>query len=208
SLQALTGGGGSSSESGAASTGASGELPLYVLAEKILSPGESLPAWPIHGTTGYDFLNMVNSLFVDPDGLGRLRRQYRRVTGRQETFDEEVIDGKRLIMQTTLASELNVLAHALYDVAHQDRRTRDFTLGTLSHALQEVAAALPVYRTYIDRHGASESDRRAIEIAFDDADRRNPAAERATFGFLRRVLGSAASAPNHGVPLPRQRKRR
>lgn len=178
------------------------ELPLYVVAEKILTPGESLPEWPIHGTTGYDFLNLVNSLFVDPDGLGRLRRQYRRVTGRQETFDEEVIDGKRLIMQTTLASELNVLAHALYDVAHQDRRTRDFTLGTLSHALQEVAAALPVYRTYIDRHGASESDRRAIEIAFDNADRRNPAAERATFGFLRRVLGSAASHPRHGVPIP------
>jgi (1->4)-alpha-D-glucan 1-alpha-D-glucosylmutase len=178
------------------------ELPLYVVAEKILTPGESLPDWPIHGTTGYDFLNLVNSLFVDPDGLGRLRRQYRRVTGRQETFDEEVIDGKRLIMQTTLASELNVLAHALYDLAHQDRRTRDFTLGTLSHALQEVAAALPVYRTYIDRHGASESDRRAIEIAFDNADRRNPAAERATFGFLRRVLGSAASHPRHGVPIP------
>jgi (1->4)-alpha-D-glucan 1-alpha-D-glucosylmutase len=173
------------------------ELPLYVVAEKILTPGESLPDWLIHGTTGYDFLNLVNSLFVDPDGLGRLRRQYRRVTGRKETFDEEVIDGKRLIMQTTLASELNVLAHALYDLAHQDRRTRDFTLGTLSHALQEVAAALPVYRTYIDQNGASESDRRAIEVAFDDADRRNPAAERATFGFLRRVLGSAAAHARH-----------
>jgi (1->4)-alpha-D-glucan 1-alpha-D-glucosylmutase len=198
SLQALTGGGGSSSESGAASTGASGELPLYVLAEKILSPGESLPAWPIHGTTGYDFLNMVNGLFVDPDGLGRLRRQYRRVTGRQESFADEVLDGKRLIMQTTLASELNVLAHALYDLAHQDRRTRDFTIGTMSHALQEVAAALPVYRTYIDACGASEADRSAIETAFDNADRRNPAAERATFGFLRRVLGSAAARARHG----------
>src|SRR4029453_9582478 len=128
SLQALTGGGGSSSESGAASTGASGELPLYVLAEKILSPGESLPAWPIHGTTGYDFLNQVNGLFVDPDGLGRLRRHYRRVTGRQESFADEVLDGKRLIIQTTLASELNVLTHALYDLAHQDRRSRAFTI--------------------------------------------------------------------------------
>ena len=41
------------------------DLPLYVLAEKILSPGESLPDWAIHGTTGYDFLNLVNTLFVD-----------------------------------------------------------------------------------------------------------------------------------------------
>jgi len=177
------------------------ELPLYVLAEKILSPGESLPDWAIHGTTGYDFLNLVNTLFVDPDGLGRLRRQYRRITGRQATFEEEVVEGKRLIMQTTLASELNVLAHSLYDLAHQDRRTRDFTLGTMSHALQEVAAALPVYRTYIDAYGASDADRRAIEVAFDHAERRNPAAERATFGFLHRVLGSAAAHARQESPV-------
>jgi (1->4)-alpha-D-glucan 1-alpha-D-glucosylmutase len=187
-----------------AGQGTADDLPLYVLAEKILSPGESLPAWPIHGTTGYDFLNLVNSLFVDPDGLGRLRRHYRRVTGRQESFEEEVLDGKRLIMQTTLASELNVLAQALNDLAHQDRRTRDFTIGTLSHAVQEVAAALPVYRTYIDECGASDADRRAIEAAFEHADRRNPAAERATFGFLRRVLGSAAAhARRDAVATPR-----
>jgi len=195
-LQALTG-----NEVGSADGcghGTSADLPLYVLAEKILSAGESLPRWPIHGTTGYDFLNLVNGLFVDPDGLGRLRRQYRRVTGRQQSFADEVLEGKRLIMQTTLASELNVLAHALYDLAHQDRRTRDFTIGTLSHALQEVAAALPVYRTYIDACGASEADRSAIETAFEHAGRRNPAAERATFGFLRRVLGSAAAHTRRG----------
>jgi (1->4)-alpha-D-glucan 1-alpha-D-glucosylmutase len=196
-LQRLATDGDADPASADSSLSLSGELPLYVLAEKILSPGESLPAWPIHGTTGYDFLNLVNSLFVDPDGLWRLRRQYRRITGRQESFEEEVVEGKRLIMLTTLASELNVLGHALYDLAHQDRRTRDFTLGTLSHALQEVAAALPVYRTYIDEYGASDADRRAIETAFEHADRRNPAAERATFGFLRHVLGSAAARARH-----------
>ncbi len=143
-------------------------------------------------------------MFVDPDGLGRLRRQYRRVTGRQESFADDVLDGQRLIVQTTLASELNVLAHALYDLAHQDRRTRDFTIGTLTHAIQEVAAALPIYRTYIDECGASDADRRAIETAFENADRRNPAAERATFGFLRRVLGSAASHARHEASGPGQ----
>jgi (1->4)-alpha-D-glucan 1-alpha-D-glucosylmutase len=168
-------------------------LPLYVLAEKILSATESLPAWPMHGTTGYDFLNLLNGVFIDPDGLWRLRRHYQRFTGRQETFEDEVRDGKRLIMDTTLSSELNVLAHTLYDLAGLDRRTRDFTLGTLTHALQEVAAALPVYRTYIDARGASDADRTALAVAFDHADRRNPAAERATFEFLRGVLDAAAN---------------
>src|SRR5262249_28314888 len=40
--------------------------PLYVVAEKILSKGEVLPAdWAVDGTTGYDFLNAVNGVFVD-----------------------------------------------------------------------------------------------------------------------------------------------
>ena len=74
SLQALTRVGAVDAALAGDSTAAPGDLPLYVVAEKILSAGESLPPWPIHGTTGYDFLNLVNGLFVDPDGLGRLRR--------------------------------------------------------------------------------------------------------------------------------------
>ena len=42
--------------------------PLYVVAEKILGADEPLvETWPVHGTSGYDFLNQVNGLFVDPD---------------------------------------------------------------------------------------------------------------------------------------------
>jgi (1->4)-alpha-D-glucan 1-alpha-D-glucosylmutase len=164
------------------------ELPLYVLAEKILAGPEELPDWPIHGTTGYEFLNALNGVFVDSDGLGRLRRHYARFTGRKESFAEEALVSKRLIMQTTLASELNVLAHALYDVARQDRRTRDFTLGTLGRALLEVVAAMPIYRTYIRADGPGPSDRAAINRAVAEAERRNPAAERATFRFVRQVL--------------------
>ena len=34
--------------------------------EKILAPNEPLPDdWACHGTSGYDFLNVVNGLFVD-----------------------------------------------------------------------------------------------------------------------------------------------
>ena len=56
--------------------------PLYVIAEKILSEGEPLPAdWAVDGTTGYDFLNAVNGLFVDGDGREAFDRIYQGFTG-------------------------------------------------------------------------------------------------------------------------------
>ena len=54
------------------------------------------------------------------------------------------------MLRTALASEINVLARALNRISEQNRRTRDFTLNTLRHALREVIASFPVYRTYID----------------------------------------------------------
>ncbi|MBI3692646.1 MAG: malto-oligosyltrehalose synthase, partial [Mycolicibacterium aromaticivorans] len=39
----------------------------WLVVEKILEPGEQLPAWPVAGTTGYDALRDIDGLFVDPD---------------------------------------------------------------------------------------------------------------------------------------------
>ena len=53
--------------------------PFYVLVEKILAPYEGLPEdWPVSGTTGYEFTNLVNGLFVDPAGEAGMERAYRR----------------------------------------------------------------------------------------------------------------------------------
>ena len=61
------------------------DAPLYVVAEKILSGRERLrDDWQVHGTTGYDFLNEINGLFLDPTGVRRLRRLHARTTGLRE----------------------------------------------------------------------------------------------------------------------------
>src|SRR5262249_21345276 len=45
-------------------------LPLFVVVEKILGADEPLPPeWPVQGTTGYEFLNLLNGLFLDSRGL-------------------------------------------------------------------------------------------------------------------------------------------
>jgi (1->4)-alpha-D-glucan 1-alpha-D-glucosylmutase len=162
---------------------------IYLVAEKILSTGESLPrSWPIHGTTGYDFLNDVNGLFVDPRGERIMKSLYERFTGRGIPFPIEAYVAKKLITSISMASELNVLAQAVNRISETDRRSRDFTLESLGDALREVVACFPVYRTYLTSAECSEEDRSRIETAVARAQRRNPSTEPSIFDFLRASL--------------------
>lgn len=162
--------------------------PMYVVAEKILSGRERLPSWCVHGTTGYNFLNQVNGLFVNPANARQMRRVYARLTGRSESFDDLLYDAKRLIMDTSLASELNVLAHMLNRISESNRKSRDFTLNSLRDAIVEVVACFPVYRTYVTEHGWTPEDRASVERAIVRARRRNPATDPTIFDFFREVV--------------------
>jgi (1->4)-alpha-D-glucan 1-alpha-D-glucosylmutase len=168
---------------------APGSRPLYVVAEKILSGRERLPSgWAVHGTTGYNFLNQVNGLFVETANARRMRRVYGKVTGRTQTFDDLSYETKRLIMDTAMASELTVLAHMLDRIGESNRRSRDFTLNSLRDMLVEVVASFPVYRTYVNEQGWAPDDRAALERAIIRARRRNPAMDSTIFDFFREVM--------------------
>jgi (1->4)-alpha-D-glucan 1-alpha-D-glucosylmutase len=163
--------------------------PLYIAAEKILSSGESLDDhWVIDGTSGYDFLNDLNGLFVDSRYAERMGDLYTRFTGWREPYEKVAYICKKLIMSTSMASELNVLANALNRISERDRRSRDFTLDSLRDALKEVIACFSVYRTYINAARAGATDRQIIATAVEEAKRRNPAMEPTIFDFIRTVL--------------------
>ena len=162
--------------------------PLYVVAEKIAAAHERVPErWPIHGTTGYRFAAVVNGLFVDTGARARMDRIWRRFTGETLDFEETAYLGRRAIMRAALASELTVLANALLRIARADRRTRDHTFNTLRQALAEVAACMPVYRTYIGRR-TSAQDRRYIDWAVNRARHRGSAGDTSIFSFVRMAL--------------------
>jgi (1->4)-alpha-D-glucan 1-alpha-D-glucosylmutase len=162
---------------------------FYVAVEKILSHGEALPRdWQTAGTSGYDFLNDLNGLFVDRRAQAALERLYRRFTKRRQPFADLLCDCKQLIMDTSMASELNVLAHALNRISERNRHTRDFTLNSLREALREVVECFPVYRTYVTGDGFGDDDRRIVESTIARARRRNPALEASVFDFLRAAL--------------------
>lgn len=163
----------------------------YVLVEKILSRGETLPAdWPVHGTTGYDFTVAVGALFTDPAGDVPLATTWTRFAGPQPAFDTLVYEKKKLVLDTSLASELSVLAWQLDKLSERDRHTRDFTLGSLHDALREVIACFPVYRTYVTETATriDERDRQAVMTAVRSASHRNAGVDASIFRFVRDVL--------------------
>lgn len=163
--------------------------PLYLVAEKILAGYEYLPEdWLVFGTTGYDFANLVNGLFVHAPSERALDRIYRRFLGYEPNFDELLYERKKLIMRVSLPSELNVLATRLSRIAEAARDTRDFTLTALRSALVEVVACFPVYRTYVDGERATATDRRYVEWAIAQAKKRSLAADITIFDFIRDVL--------------------
>ncbi len=164
-------------------------LPLYVVAEKILGPEEPLPRqWLVAGTTGYDFLNSMNGLFVDRIGLRELVKLYGRFIDQRPNFDEVAHQSKLLILRTAMSSDLQLLAHRLNRISERHRQSRDFTLNTLRIALREILACFPVYRTYIREGDVSERDRQFVHRAVAQAKRRNPATDSAVFDFIRDVL--------------------
>ena len=182
------------------------EPPLYVVAEKILSAGERLPdRWAVHGTSGYNFLNDLNGLFVDASKVRRMRRAYAKLTGRTEPFDDVLYSSKRLIMETAMSSELNVLAHILDRIGESNRKSRDFTLESLRNTIAEVVACFPVYRTYVDERGWTPEDRDVVVQAVAHARRRNPAMESSLFDFLLEV---ALPRERGDLPGPRADERR
>jgi (1->4)-alpha-D-glucan 1-alpha-D-glucosylmutase len=166
-----------------------GNGPHYVVIEKILSGSERLPAeWPVCGTTGYDFANLVNGVFVDHAAVMRLERIYRNFVGDDVDLDEVFYRCRKLIIRVALASELNVLANQIAKIALSKRHTCDFTLNSLRDALTEVVATFPVYRTYVSPSGISENDVRYIRGAIASAKWRSPAADTSIFDFVGEVL--------------------
>ncbi|MDD1620926.1 MAG: malto-oligosyltrehalose synthase [Methylococcaceae bacterium] len=166
----------------------------YLVVEKILAADECLrSSWPVQGTTGYEFTNLLNGLFVDTSAAKRMQRAYHSFIGEHVDFGDLLYRSKILIMKSALSGELNVLANLLSKIAEADRQTCDYTLNGLRLALAEIIACFPVYRGYISHRGVAEEDRRNIEQAVATAKRRSTTADASIFDFLREVLTLAAS---------------
>ncbi|HEX8140699.1 MAG TPA: malto-oligosyltrehalose synthase [Pyrinomonadaceae bacterium] len=167
------------------------ELPFYVVVEKILGHDELLRAeWPVHGTTGYDFTNLLNGIFVEQRHAQAFRQLYADFTGANVNFADLLYESKKLILRVAMSSELHVLARRLDRISEQHRWSRDFTFNSLQDALSEVIACFPVYRSYIRRRLAEvhADDRLHARAAIREAKRRNPAIDASIYDFIGSLL--------------------
>jgi len=169
--------------------------PQYLVVEKILARFETLRRdWRIAGTTGYDFMNLVNGLFVDSKSELAFDRIYRQFAGIATNFDQFAYRAKKDIMRATLASELEVLVTMLDRIAEMDRRSNDYTFNVLRDALTEVIASFPVYRTYVTHEDVEDDDERFIAWAVGAAKKRSELGDDRVFEFIASVLRVATAA--------------
>ena len=149
----------------------------WLVAEKILEPGENLPAdWPVAGTTGYDFLNQVNGLFVQPEAEAPLTALYAEVSGCRDTFAQAAESAKHQFLTRRYTAEIDRLATRFLAGLRENGTTPLPDRHDIVEALTRLIAAFPVYRTYADAaHGrisSRDSDiiREAIADASDGTD--------------------------------------
>jgi len=167
------------------------DRPVFLVVEKILSKDEPLPeTWPVHGTTGYDFLNLLNGLFVNRAHERAVDEVYARFIQDRISCEELTYETKKVVMRASMASEINALGHQLNRLSERDRLSRDFTLYSLTHAIREIIACFPVYRTYVTESAEEvmERDRAYIRLAVAKAKRKNPALSGLVFDFVRGLL--------------------
>lgn len=161
----------------------------YVVVEKILSGDESLPkTWPVQGTTGYEFANRVNALFVHPEGFDELKTAYAE-TDCEPSLAECAYKNKRAVISELFAAELDTL-ESLFNALLE--RVPEFEAGETDQvrdALIELTACLPVYRTYIAREAPSGDDKRYLHEAVAEAIRRRPDVAATVFDAFARLVG-------------------
>ncbi|MFN2644994.1 MAG: malto-oligosyltrehalose synthase, partial [Burkholderiales bacterium] len=168
----------------------------WIVVEKILAPYEQLPEdWPVHGTTGYPYVNLLTDVYVERAAEPHFDRVYQRFTGERASFAEISVVSRNLIMNTTLAAELFMLSNWLARIAAGSRHTRDHTATGLRKALAEIAARFPVYRTYVSSRGLSPTDRKWIDWAVKAAKRASRVADPSVFDFVHGVLTLDAAPP-------------
>ncbi|MEO6776620.1 MAG: malto-oligosyltrehalose synthase [Kofleriaceae bacterium] len=121
----------------------------WIVVEKILIGDERLPPWPIDGTTGYDFAERIGTLLVDPAGEAALTATFEAYTG--VTFDAPAASrqARHEVAGETLHSEVTHLVELAARACAASPATRDYTRAEIEHALVEIVAGYPVYRTYL-----------------------------------------------------------
>ena len=164
----------------------------WIVVEKILSGDERLPAdWPVDGTTGYRFANLATGLFVDPTGEAPMSAAWASVAEVGPDWDDVVAGARAEVLASSLGSDVNRLTDLFATLSDAER-------VPLREAVREVAARLPVYRTYLTASPGHvpTDDARLITRAVAAATDARPDLDPQIFELLGRVLRLEVDDPD------------
>lgn len=166
------------------------KVPMITFVEKILDRKEELPeTWQVEGTVGYEYLNLLNGIFIRKDNEKKFTEIYEQFLGKKVDFEEILYRSKKLFSTQEMVSEVEALGLKLDRLSEHSRYFRDFTRHDLTEALAEVIACFPVYRTYVDPQAKiTKRDAHYIKIAIEKAKTRASDLDVSIFEFLEKIL--------------------
>ena len=163
--------------------------PFYVAVEKIVCEHEKLPSFAgVHGTTGYEWMNVITHVLIDGKGLDPLDEVWRQLSNNPPRLEPVLKAAKRRVLETLLTSEFTVLTRLLARIANGHYSTRDYSEDSLRQALELYVLHFPVYRTYLTTAMPTAADRALIDHAIAHARAEWFASDGSIFDFLRDAL--------------------
>jgi len=173
----------------------------WIVVEKILQSTEETPdAWPVQGTTGYDFLHYVTAIFCRTDHEEKFNRLYTRFTKNRTSWHERVHRKKLQILESIMAGDIDNLSVILSRILSESKRLKSVCPKRLTAALAETAACFPVYRTYITEQAGSQFDRLYMDAALQKAAQHRPELQAELEG-IRSVFAAAVLDPDQDTGI-------
>ncbi len=129
----------------------------YTVVEKILAKDEKLPEnWNTEGTTGYDFLAMVNNVFTNPASEKPLSDYYRQLSGSDLSVGELITEKKSFILDNYMNGELDNLTRWYLKNVAPPQNKPEWT--QIRKEIGDYLISCPVYRYYDENLPMMERD--------------------------------------------------
>ena len=140
----------------------------YIVVEKILEKGERLPDyWPIQGTSGYDFLALVNNIFTNKNSEKQFTQFYQQLAGDQKPVQKQIREKKALILREHMGGELENLYHYFLELNLAPKKSlKNTDPEDLKNAIGALLIYCPVYRFYGNKFPLGEEENKQLKEVF------------------------------------------
>src|SRR5690606_21228903 len=146
----------------------------YVVVEKILEADEEFPVqWPVEGTTGYDYLALLNNLFTYRKNEAAFDKFYQSLDINHDSIDLQLLETKRTFLFKYMGGELENLTDLFFSsdlIGEEDRS--DLGFEDMKNAIAEFLTHCHVYRFYGNSLPFSAEETKNIRRAFNSVSKK------------------------------------